>query len=385
MQSKRKVALFVSSLDFGGAERVVSHLCNELIKYFDVTLILLYNNIEYPLNSNVKVIALSEDNETHKKNKIAHFKDYYKFIFKYQKVLKNENIDLVISFMIRQNMINGIAKTFNPNLKTIISERCFPSKRYLDTQSRALLTKTLIPFLYNKNNKLFSNSVYINKDLIENFKIKIDTSVIYNPIQIEQIQPYFKSYTSEKDTFKTVTVGRLIPIKNQKSILNAMSTLPDYVCFDIFGDGELKKRLTNLSEKNNLTKRVTFYGNASNIKTQLTNYHCFILSSLSEGFPNAILEAMSVGLPVIATNCMSGPLELLNENKPATIASGTYYKAKYGILVNIDDSQGIANAILYLKQNNKVRQEYSNLGFNRAKNYSLKKIGLQVKELIDSI
>ena len=385
MQSKRKVALFVSSLDFGGAERVVSHLSNELTKYFDVTLILLYNNIEYPLNSNVKVIALSKENETHKRNKIARFKDYYQFIFKYQKVLKNENIDLVISFMIRQNMINGIAKTFNPNLKTIISERCFPSKRYLDTQSRALLTKTLIPFLYNKNNKLFSNSVYINKDLIENFKIKIDSHVIYNPIQIDNKEPHFNYYHSEKDIFNTVTVGRLIPIKNQKSILGALKTLPEHVCLDVFGDGELKKELANLSEKNNLTKRVIIHGNVSNIKSLLTNYHCFILSSLSEGFPNAILEAMSVGLPVISTNCMSGPLELLNENIPVTIEPNSFYKAKYGILVNVDDVQGLANAIEYLQQNNAERSKYSLLGIKRSKDYSIEIIGLQLKNLIDSI
>lgn len=385
MQSKRKVALFVSSLDIGGAERVVSHLCNELITYFDVTLILLYNNIEYPLNSKVKVIALSEENETHKRNKIARFKDYFNFIFKYQKVLKNENIDLVISFMIRQNMINGIAKTFNPNLKTIISERCFPSKRYLDTQSRALLTKTLIPFLYNKNNKLFSNSIYINKDLIENFKIKIDSHVIYNPIQIDNKEPHFNYYHSEKDVFNTVTVGRLIPIKNQKSILGALKTLPEHVCLDVFGDGELKKELANLSEKNNLTKRVIFHGNVSNIKSHLTNYHCFILSSLSEGFPNAILEAMSVGLPVIATNCMSGPLELLNDNIPVSIEMGTFYKAKYGILININDEHGLANAIKYLQKNNQERITYAKLGFERSKDFSLNKIGLQLKDLIESL
>jgi N-acetylgalactosamine-N,N'-diacetylbacillosaminyl-diphospho-undecaprenol 4-alpha-N-acetylgalactosaminyltransferase len=82
---------------------------------------------------------------------------------------------------------------------------------------------------------------------------------------------------------------------------------------------------------------------------------------------------------------MSGPLELLNENEPAEIENGSFYKAKYGILVNVDDVEGLAEALKYLQENNEQRMVYGGLGYTRSKDYAIDKIGLQLKMLIDSI
>ena len=68
---------------------------------------------------------------------------------------------------------------------------------------------------------------------------------------------------------------------------------------------------------------------------------------------------MSVGLPVISSNCMSGPLELLNENELVSIESGGFFEAKYGILVNVNDIKGLSKAIQFLESNKSVRQDYS--------------------------
>jgi N-acetylgalactosamine-N,N'-diacetylbacillosaminyl-diphospho-undecaprenol 4-alpha-N-acetylgalactosaminyltransferase len=181
-----------------------------------------------------------------------------------------------------------------------------------------------------------------------------------------------------------VTVGRLIPVKNQKHILESLSLLPENFCLDVYGDGELLEELKQFSGNRNLNNRVDFKGNVQNIQTRINSSHCFVLSSLTEGFPNVILEAMSVGLPVIASNCMSGPLELLNENDPVEIEKGTFYKAKYGILINVNDIEGLVNAIKFLQENNQQRINYGNLGYMRSKDYSTDKIGLQLKALIDN-
>ncbi|TYA58939.1 glycosyltransferase [Formosa maritima] len=385
MNKKTKISLFVPTISSGGAERVASLFANELTKYFDVTIILLYNIIEFPLNKDIKVITLSEAVEIEKKGKINYLLEYLKFIYKFHKAIKSEKIDVVISFMIRQNIMTGVAKIFNPNLKTIISERCFPSKRYLNNKSTAIATKILIPLFYNKNNKLFSNSIHINKDLIDNFNVKINTNVIYNPILNNSNKPFTKDFTILNDKFQIVTVGRLIPIKNQKIIIEAISTISKNITLDIYGEGELKSEIISYSKNLNLEKNIILNGFNFNVKSQLVNYHCFILSSLSEGFPNALLEAMSVGLPVIATNCMSGPLELLNDNISVSIEKNSFYKAKYGILVNVDDAIGIKNAIQYLQNNNDDRIKYGELGFKRSKDFNLEIISLQLKKLIDDI
>ncbi|MCX7549505.1 glycosyltransferase [Xanthomarina sp. F2636L] len=385
MNNKKKIALFVPAIGFGGAEKVVSLLTFELTKYFDVTLILLYDVIKLPISKDVKVILLSKKGETFKTSKIQHLTDYIKFIFKYNSVLKKEKIDVVISFMLRQNVMTGFVKLFNPKLKSIISERCFPSKRYTNTRLMSIITKTMIPLFYNRNDKLFSNSIYINEDLKQHFNVKIDASVIYNPTVLNKEKLNIDHYTNLQDPFKVVTVGRLIPVKNHQHVLKSLNILHGSVHLDIYGDGELHEELEQLSQTLHLKNRVSFKGNVLNVHSEIINNHCFVLSSLTEGFPNVLLEAMSVGLPVIATNCMSGPLELLNENEPVEIETGTFYKAKYGILVNVDDVEGLASAIKYLQENNEQRMVFGGLGYTRSKDYGVDKIGAQLKTLIDSI
>ena len=385
MESKRKIALFVSAIGFGGAEKVVSLLLDELTKYFDVTLILLYDEIKLPIAENAKVVVLSKKGETFKSSSILRLIDDVKFIFKYQKALKDENIDVAVSFLVRQNILNGIAKMFNPKLKTIISERCFPSIMYSHDRATSFLTKMLIPFFYNKNDKLFSNSIYINNDLVSNYNIRIDTSVIYNPILTERRKPRLKTYNDTEKIFKAVTVGRLIPVKNQKSIIDSIGMLPSNFYLDLYGDGQLLKPLKEQTKKLEVEKRVTFHGNVKNIKSHIIENHCFVLSSLTEGFPNVVLEAMSVGLPVICTNCMSGPLELLNDNEKVTILSGSFVKAKYGLLVNVNDAVGLSQALKFLQSNKESRDQYSRLSFERAKTYDVSNIGIHVKNLIDSL
>ena len=146
----------------------------------------------------------------------------------------------------------------------------------------------------------------------------------------------------------------------------------------------LEDELKKLSDKLNLNDCVSFMGNSDEIDQKILEHHCLVLTSISEGFPNVVLEAMSLGVPVIATNCQSGPLELLNDNDPVDIEPGSFYKAKYGLLVRVDDDEGLAKAISYYEANDKARKTYSERSFLKAKQYDISVIGEQVKELIDA-
>ena len=385
MKSQKKISLFISGLAFGGTERVVSLLCNELSKHYDVKLILLYDLVHFKINENVEIIILNKKETFPKSNAFKKAKDFIKFVYKYNNVIKHEKIDLAFSFLGRQNIINSIIKMLNPRLKTIISERCFPSLMYNSNKKKLFIIKKTYSIFYNRNDALFSNSIHINEDLKNNFNLKIPASVIYNPIEDDILQKSFLPYNPEDHTFKAITVGRLTLVKNQKSSINAISLLTDNYELNIYGEGILMEDLTNLINSLKLQNQVFLRGTDPTINLRLKEHHCFILCSLTEGFPNVILEAMASGTPVISTNCKSGPLELLNDNEPIEIPTESFAKAKYGLLVNVDDSVGLSKAIKYLKENEAIRKKYSDLAFEKAKKFDIKHISKELTKLIESL
>lgn len=97
----------------------------------------------------------------------------------------------------------------------------------------------------------------------------------------------------------------------------------------------------------------------------------FVLSSFTEGFPNALIEAVSIGLPCISTNCLSGQLELLNNGVEIEIPKNGFFRADYGILVNSDDETGLVKALNHLKINPRERMHYSRKSLERARKYDL--------------
>jgi N-acetylgalactosamine-N,N'-diacetylbacillosaminyl-diphospho-undecaprenol 4-alpha-N-acetylgalactosaminyltransferase len=93
---------------------------------------------------------------------------------------------------------------------------------------------------------------------------------------------------------------------------------------------------------------------------------------------------MAIGLPSVSTNCLSGPLELLNENEPINIKNGEFHIGKYGLLVNNDDHIGLSKALDYYHQNPAERERFSRLSVERAKAYELKSIYSQFNQFIKS-
>lgn len=373
--------LCISTIDFGsgGTERVISTLLPELVNDFEVTLVLFYNQIHYPIHKDVNLVILIPDRNG-STSTFTKLKDFVVLLFKYKSYIKHNHIDISLTLLPEPNIINSVVAMTNKKVKTIISERCYPSITYSNFSLK--IAKVLFPFFYNKNYKLFSNSVHINEDLKDNFGVKLPMSVIYNPVEMDYNITKTTSEVAEKP-FKIINVGSMVWRKNQKLIIEALHVL-DKNDFHLtyLGVGHLLDDLKHQASQYELENSITYKGSVKNVKDYLVENDCFVLSSTTEGFPNVLIEALSVGLPSISTNCLSGPLELLNDNEPVTINNGDFYLAKYGILVNVDDSKGLANAIKYFKDHPEERKRYSQLGLQRAKDFDLKTIYAQVKELL---
>jgi N-acetylgalactosamine-N,N'-diacetylbacillosaminyl-diphospho-undecaprenol 4-alpha-N-acetylgalactosaminyltransferase len=382
---RKKICILTISLNMGGAERVISLLLKELVHDYDVTLVLLSDDIEFDIPDAVNVLTLGKSNIL--KNKPPHSKlmSTVMFIYKYYKIVKREKFDITMSFLALPNIINSIIANHvnHKNTHTVISERCYPSEMYKSGKFSMKMAKIFYPIFYNKNDRLFSNSVHINEDLKNNFGIKIPMNVIYNPIEIQHPNQFVDSYNGEAP-FKIINVGSHSHAKNQELILNALRTLDNTVELTILGTGNLTQNLSDYIQTHAIQNSIHMPGKVKNVGEYLNASDCFILSSVTEGFPNVLLEAMATGVPVISTNCLSGPLEILNDNEAIQIEDGEFYLAKYGILINVNDNIALAKAISFFKDNHDVRKKYSTLGYEKAKMYDLPEIYKQVKLLIDN-
>ncbi|MEN8885185.1 MAG: glycosyltransferase [Winogradskyella sp.] len=183
---------------------------------------------------------------------------------------------------------------------------------------------------------------------------------------------------------KIITAGTLNIRKNQIMIIKALSEIKNNDDLTILGGGELHDYLTAQINELNLNSQVTLGGKVKNVNTYLFESNCFVLSSFTEGFPNALLEAMAIGLPCISTNCLSGPLELLNANVPVTINNGEFFIGKYGLLVNNDDYIGLSKALAYFRNKPEEREKYSALSLERAKEYHLNTIYNKFSKFINN-
>ncbi|WEK71721.1 MAG: glycosyltransferase [Candidatus Chryseobacterium colombiense] len=369
MSSKKEILIFTMSMGSGGAERVISLLLPMLIKDYKVTLFLVINNLHYPIPSEVEVQVASPKQAL---GALERIKMLPKIVALYRKLLQKKKPFASMSFLLQPNLINGMLKSHFPDTKFILSERCYPSMEYKSSRLKYELYKILIKKYYNLADLVFSNSKEINNDLFSNFGVRNQMKVLYNPVNIMS----HNQYELNDDKLRIVTVGRLIPVKNQVLIPKAIQLLEqkDNIFLEIVGEGHLRSKLEYYVGKLN----INLVGNSNNVNKYLAKADFFILSSDSEGFPNALLEAMAMGLPVISTNCKSGPLELLNNGENIQVAQGNFAEAKFGILVNVNDSIGLAKAISFLYHHPEKRKQYSGLSFKRSLDFSLETIYKQL-------
>lgn len=377
-ERKPNISVLGMTMGSGGAEKVIGLFLPKLMSDYNVTLVLFYDIFHFEIPADLPAEILI------KGKRLTTFQKIFLFpiaFFRYLNFVKRNKIEVSVSFLTRPNFVNGLLKVFmKDKIKVIMSERNYPSIEYRSSKARYHLYKFLIPILYSKADHLFSNSEWINKDLKENFGVFAPFKVIYNPILLPEVSG--KALSGDHPV-RFISVGRVIAIKNQELIIDAFSSIKEAYQMRFLGAGNLIDYLNNKIEALGKTEHIKFLGSVKNVNDYLSESDCFILSSNSEGFPNAIIEAMAIGLPVISTNCLSGPLEILNNNESVNINYGDFYIAKYGILINVGDVAGLRKAINYAISNRDFLIEYGQKSLERAAAYSINVIYTQLNGLID--
>jgi len=349
---------------------VFLHLINYLDgNKYDAQLVLFEDKIDYQdeLKFPVKIVCLGKKNRW----------DFFKLILKLRKVTARFQPDVVMSFLPYANIIAVIAGTFSMRkFRLILCEHSYPRK-YLPLSRLRHLRKWLMKRTYRKADRIVTVSKSIKSVLQEDFSIQPEKIVpIYNPVLLETIRnkseeciehPFFRDQNAQI----IIGAGRLIELKRFDLLLRAFSAAKrgcENARLIILGKGELQKELEDLALQLNVSKWVDFVGYKSNPYAWISKADIFVLSSDYEGLPCVILEAMACGVPVVSTDCPSGPGEIITNGQN-------------GFLVPVSDDRALADALLTLLKNKDLRKKISAEGKKRVEDFGIEKILPQYEEL----
>ena len=309
-----KILFYINSISHGGAERVLVNLANQFSKTGNEVCLVTSLKKEWEYQVGASVHRISLEGETYKKE--SFLQQNLKWTKKLRGIIKEQCPDMVISFMAEPNF-RAILATMGLKAKCLVSVRNDPDKEYPNLVYR-ICAKVLYRFA--------DGIVFQTEDAKKWFSASIQkkSQIIYN-----QVDQKFYDYPENTEKKDIVTCGRLVEQKNQELLLNAFSMIAGEVSENlyIYGEGKLREQLENKIQELNLENRVYLPGNITNVEEMLSKAALFVLPSDYEGMPNALMEAMAVGVPCISTDCpCGGPLMLFENNSDALVPVGNAEK-----------------------------------------------------------
>lgn len=248
--------------------------------------------------------------------------------------------DATLSFLTRANVANAWAMA-GRGRPWLISERVNTSAHL----GGAFVAKAMVRMVYPRAAHIIAVSEGVVDDLAANFGIaRAHMSAIANPVdhlRIAELATEPPAFTPDGPFI--VAAGRLMPNKNFPLLLRAYAQAAPQERLVILGEGPERGALQALAGTLGIADRVDMPGFAANPFALVSRARLYTMPSNAEGFPNTLVEAMACGVPVVATNCASGPSEILAGRPRDAIAGGIDVDG--GALVPTDDVQAFAAAL----------------------------------------
>jgi glycosyltransferase involved in cell wall biosynthesis len=284
--SKANVLHVIDTLSVGGAEKLLVGVVNGLPQFHHHVVCLgSPGMLVADLPVNCKVSSLNF------KGKL----DLFRCVMALRKYIRRNHIEVVHSHLVMSTLVARLACPSNvPLFNTIhslLGRRCFSRGKWVQ---RAIEKLT-----YKKRHHLIAVSEEVRKDYDQSIGIKGAYSVLHNFVDTRFFRPDFKRM-SFNGTFRMVAVGSLKPAKNYNYLIDAFKQLPKGVHLDIYGDGPLKNELQAAIDKHQLNVRLC--GVHSNMQEIIPKYDMFVMTSVFEGHPVALLEAMACGMPALVSD-----------------------------------------------------------------------------------
>ena len=328
----KKILFHLNCLEYGGAERVVSNLANQFAKegYEVVVATEWQGEEEYPLDERVKRIHVGLKESDEKRSRIS---KVLRRIIYLRKCILHEKPDVTLAFA-RKAIYRALEATLFTKEKVIIAVRTNPMSSY-----NGMTSKVLIPLLFPRA----AGAVFQTVDQRDFFpkSVREKSVLIWNPVH----DKYINTSIPEKRSRTVVHSGRIVDFKNQDMLIRAFVKVhekhPEYD-LKLFGGDSFDgtwEILENTIKECNAQDYVRLMGNSLSLEKDLIDGAFFAFSSELEGLPNALLEAMVMGLPVVATDCPCGG--------PRTIIQD----GVNGLLVPIKNPKELEKAMNHLIEN----------------------------------
>lgn len=329
MERRLKIAFHLNCLEQGGAERVVTNLANRFAREGQDVLVATewQGENEFRLEPEVRRVHVGLSAEDEKKNRISQFIRRVRYL---KRFMKEEKPDVLIAFAQRANY-RALMAVPGTGVPVIISIRTDPVGHY-----DALSDKLQIPFLFPRA----AGCVFQTEGQRKFFApyLQENSVIILNPIH----DKYIAQKEGQVKEKAVVHSGRLVDFKNQpmliRSFLKVHDKHPDYMLKIYGGDSfdGTKEILEKLIREHQAEDFIHLMGASDELEKVLLTGEVYAFSSDWEGLPNALLEAMALGLPVVATDCPCGG--------PATVIRN----GENGLLVPIKDEDALAEGICRL-------------------------------------
>lgn len=315
-----KMCFIIPYVTGGGAERVVSILTSELAEQgYDVSLIKYYEcENEYPVSSKVKITVLAKDGEQEYRRL-----KYHERIQRLRNILREEKPEYVIPFLPHVSR-HAFFASMGFKCKMVQTIRIAP---WLSPDSRLLrfFRDVIITVSYSTFVQTMSQKEYFPKWMHRKI------SVIPNPVSRTMLDAEWKGV---QNLSRVMTAGRLDEQKNFKLAIDAVRMLRENgyeTELNIFGEGEKRQELQDYIDSAGAATYCRLRGRSNDMLSEYCSNHIFFLSSDYEGMPNALMEAMAVGMPCVSTDCETGPADLLGNDR--------------GLLVRVNDLQQAYDAL----------------------------------------
>ncbi|CAN5657581.1 glycosyltransferase family 4 protein [soil metagenome] len=368
-----RLTLVISSLAGGGAERVMARLAGQWVEQMEsVTLITLYPESHDFVSLDPRVKRRVVGHTEVRPGAVARFSSAMRRLQRLRREVIASRPDAVVSFMTSTNILVLLARS-GTRIPVIVSERIDP--RYHEVGRTARLLRRL---LYPRAKRVVVQSAVVEawaREFLPSERVaRIANPVAAIPAKVGAEQGRGRGERSPMGAHTIVAMGRLDPQKGFDVLIQAFArlarTLPGWRLV-IAGEGPQRAALAELARREGVSDRLELSGWVDSPSELLREAELFVLSSRFEGFPNALLEAMAHGVPVVATDCPSGPAEIVREGVD-------------GYLVPPDDVAALAEGMRRLMLNPEERARLGRAAAEVCERFSLERISSEWNELLET-